>query len=484
MALAILAIIIQYTCAEAQAIRKNIDALTATELATYEHAIQLLKDKSAENPYLLDGYAWQAWVHNKNMVSVPENNTLTQGGGQEATDFYEIAASQSYPDGSKGYPGMCEHGKDIFFIWHRAQFYYFERILQDSDPEGTILDSKGNKYPTKNLGVPFWNFTATPSGSKFPIAYENTSSVLYHSGRNTAVDQKDSAFTSPYLLADLLSNPDWPTFGGYANATNGGYGTFESQIHNPMHSTYIGGEMGTPSTAAYDPIFFSFHSYIDYIFEAWIQKHGSQDITSLGYFLRAEQPTEFNLPGYDPGAGDRPNMGKCELYLDTDNLGYSFQPGAKDSLYSDEAIAGLYKDKKGNDLIFGKSKESAYYKLYTAKAMIRPTAEIGKISSETVKISSTDQQNPYIYSFTEANPTKSYKIDVYMHPVKKKAKVTSSKFRKKYFVGLASAWLDQNHMHHGGAEHKLNIDLSKVLNDISKKNEGAEYTLTINYTKL
>ena len=32
-------------------IRKNIDMLTPQELVAYEHAVQILKDRSAENPY-------------------------------------------------------------------------------------------------------------------------------------------------------------------------------------------------------------------------------------------------------------------------------------------------------------------------------------------------------------------------------------------------------------------------------------------------
>lgn len=53
--------------AQKTAPRKNIDNLTAEELATYKHAIQLLRDRSAEDPYNMEGYAWQAWVHNVNM---------------------------------------------------------------------------------------------------------------------------------------------------------------------------------------------------------------------------------------------------------------------------------------------------------------------------------------------------------------------------------------------------------------------------------
>jgi len=37
--------------------------------------------------------------------------------------------------GSLAHPGMCEHGKDLFLPWHRAEFYYFEKILQGADPD-------------------------------------------------------------------------------------------------------------------------------------------------------------------------------------------------------------------------------------------------------------------------------------------------------------------------------------------------------------
>lgn len=240
-------------------------------------------------------------------VNVPKVNTMKQG-TNNATDFYVAASKASYDDFTDGFPGMCEHGKDLFFWWHRAQFYYFEHILQQTDPKGNITDSKGNKGPsTKNLRVPYWNFSRRPSGARFPLAFEDKNSVLYHEGRNT--EAVVFPFTSKYLIAHQIYNFDWPEFAGYANATNGGYGNFESMVHNPMHSTYIGGDMNDPSRAAYDPIFYSFHSYIDLIFEQYLEENGKNGITSLDYFLRGELPAKYNLSSYVPGAGDRPTMG-------------------------------------------------------------------------------------------------------------------------------------------------------------------------------
>ncbi|WP_162555782.1 tyrosinase family protein [Reichenbachiella versicolor] len=471
--------------ANAQVTRKNIDQLTPEELGAYEHAIQLLRDRSAKNPYLLDGYAWQAWVHNKNRVSVPKKNTLKQG-KMNPTRFYEKAASQTYSDGTYGYPGMCEHGKDIFLVWHRAQFYYFEQILQNTDPEGTIVDSKGNKYPTKDIGVPYWNFTQKPSGKKFPKAYENKKSVLFHEGRNLENNPEYKEFTSPELLASLLDEPDWPTFGGYVNATNGGYGTFEAQMHNPMHTPFIGGDMTYPSRAAYDPIFYSFHSYIDYVFEAWIERHGTDDITSTDYFLRAEQPQEFNLPDFNPGMGDRPNMGQAKLYFDIKKLGYQFKSEPDDTIYTKQQIETFLQDENGMPLELAKSDLSPYYKLFYEGVSRKPEATVGKLITNDVTVKPASKKQPYLYTYTEPNASSSYQIDLYMHPKKVKAEISSEKFRKKYFVATSTAWLDPEHHHgsNGMMDHKLNVDLTKVMNDLDKNFDKQAFQLTINHTKL
>ncbi|MFY0598594.1 MAG: tyrosinase family protein [Cyclobacteriaceae bacterium] len=468
--------------AQELAVRKNIDELSPVELATYEHAIQLMQDKSAENPYLKDGYAWQAWVHNLNRVSVPKVNELKQG-DMNPTQFYKYAGDTTYIDGTYGYPGMCEHAKDLFFFWHRAQFYYFEKVLQNTDPDGTIVDSKGNVYPTKNLGVPFWNFTRKPTGVRFPEVFEDKSSVLYHTGRDTAAIAYP--FTSPYLLAYLSNNPDWPTFGGSVNAEYGGYGTFESIIHNPMHSIYIGGPMKSPPTAAYDPIFYSFHAYIDYIIEAWIEKFGTENITSLNYYLRGEQPEQFNLPDYNKGLGDRPNMGQGELYLDMKKLGYTYDMSEDDKLISEERISELLKDKRDKELVFGKSKVSPFYKIYTTDAAFGPQVKVGKISNDEITIdkSKADEQDIYIYQTD--NVASSYQVDVYIHPKKVKADIASLKFRERYFVNLGVAWLGGGHAHHGSMmNHKLNINLTEVMKDLYQYHDGETCVMTFNMTKL
>ena len=52
-------------------LRKNIDKLSAEELSAYEHAVQILKDRSAANPYDKNGNLWQAWIHNCPGLQMP-----------------------------------------------------------------------------------------------------------------------------------------------------------------------------------------------------------------------------------------------------------------------------------------------------------------------------------------------------------------------------------------------------------------------------
>lgn len=469
----------QPALAQTKPARKSIDNLTTQELAAYEHAIQILKDRSAENPYDKEGYAWQAWVHNVNSVKVPKVNTMKQG-NNNATLFYETASKASYADFTFGYPGMCEHGKDIFFWWHRAQFFYFESILQQTDPGGNVTDSKGNTGPsTKDLRVPYWNFSKRPSGVRFPLAFENKNSVLYHEGRNT--DPVTFPFTSKFLIAHQLYNLAWPEFAGYPNATNGGYGNFESMVHNPMHSTYIGGDMDDPSTAAYDPIFYSFHSYIDLIFEKYMEVNAKVNPTSTDYFLRGELPSKYNLPNYQPGAGDRPTMGQAKLYTDISKLGYSYQVTPNDAFISREELMELLMGDSGELPVFGKSKESLFSILFSADGTFSPKSSIGNLTSMEYPISEqlTRRQQSYTY---RSRYMGSFQVDIYIHPQNVELEINSESFRKKYLANIGVYWGSRSMSH--GSMALLNVNINDAAQDLFKNFDGETWVMSINVTRL
>ena len=174
--------------------RKNIDQLSEQELAVYEHAVAMMKKKSQENIFDRTAFLWQAWVHNCTGVTVPESRQLSVA---NIGDIEGCRFSQLIPPGEthSEHPGMCEHAKDTFLQWHRAEFYFYEKALQNADPLGLYGPS------TKNVTVPYWNFTRKPSGKRYPKAYENPDSPLYADNRKQGSIDPPEPYTSPYLLA-------------------------------------------------------------------------------------------------------------------------------------------------------------------------------------------------------------------------------------------------------------------------------------------
>jgi tyrosinase len=72
-------------------------------------------------------------------------------------------------------------------------------------------------------------------------------------------------------VQEALQLPTWRDFGG--GDRTGQISDFESQAHNFMHGSYIGGPMANPSTAAQDPIYWFFHAYIDNVWDQWQRLH-------------------------------------------------------------------------------------------------------------------------------------------------------------------------------------------------------------------
>src|SRR5687767_13339614 len=105
--------------------RRDINALSDTELADYIHAINILRQRSEQNPDDETGYTFQAGLHNVSFI------------------------------------GPCEHGNDLFLPWHRAHLHYFEKLLQEADPARTA-----------NVTIPYWDWLHKEDGvRKYPAAF-------------------------------------------------------------------------------------------------------------------------------------------------------------------------------------------------------------------------------------------------------------------------------------------------------------------------
>ncbi|MBP0451166.1 tyrosinase family protein [Kitasatospora sp. RG8] len=236
--------------------RRDINSLSPAELDDYIHALGILRARSAANPDDVTGYDFQAALHNDQFV------------------------------------GPCEHGNDLFLPWHRSHLYHFEKLLQESDPPRTA-----------NVMLPYWDWLHPQSTGKFPPAFSMPG--LVEDRITAAVD------LPPDTLEIVTTETDQGAFGGFPEAHPGGdFGRLESGPHNFMHFNFIGGLMKFPNTAAMDPIYYSFHCFIDLLWAEWQRRNGAPALTSPDHDLR----------GFLPQAKH-----KAADFADTVALGYDYE---------------------------------------------------------------------------------------------------------------------------------------------------------------
>jgi polyphenol oxidase len=159
------------------------------------------------------------------------------------------------------------HGSWIFFPWHRAFLYYFERIL------GSLV---GN---LNNFRLPYWdweNHRSMPSAYLSPASSSNS---LYDANRYSAIARGGALPTNDGTAARvalLYRITDFATFGGTARSG----GACESNPHDPIHDD-IGlhaspwHDMGHLGFAARDPIFYAHHGNLDKLWSRWNARSAS-----------------------------------------------------------------------------------------------------------------------------------------------------------------------------------------------------------------
>lgn len=299
-------------------VRKDIQLLTSQQKSLYAKALQKMNNNTSvfilKNNDPIDVFHAFGVIH-----------ALTIKNG-----FYKLA-----------------HSSPSFLPWHRWFLILFEDQLHI------------HGWP-KNLGVPFWNWTNlddtymqkhvfTPDlmgnmdGNKFknfevttgvasgwPV-YDEYGKVFSKLKRNngeeqfiapTMPDPKETqellAFKGPYDsypfsahshgFRSLIEGAPW--------GPGAGNWTWPTSLHARVHE-YIGGTIGEVSISANDPLFFSHHSYVDLLFEAWRSNN-----------LNATYPDDCKVVG----SGKHETMPflfpwrtNNDMYIDIATFGYSYQ---------------------------------------------------------------------------------------------------------------------------------------------------------------
>jgi tyrosinase len=210
-------------------IRKSVYALSDTEVLNYRLAVYRAARISAQSVQDNRGYQYVAGIH--------------------------------------GQPGRyCKHNKPTFAIWHRPFIQGYEQRLQDLVPETFVPYWDWTTRRAEQEGIPkiFTDATWTnpDSGKIEPNPLLSQPMALIGSGATTRSTQP---------LANLLPLRDLV----HSALLAPDYGSFTFDLENPhdLLHIWVGGSMSVIAWAAYDPLFWSHHCFVEYVFCQWQDAH-------------------------------------------------------------------------------------------------------------------------------------------------------------------------------------------------------------------
>ena len=376
--------------------RKNIDDLTAQELKDYEDAVDQIKQRSVADPKDIRGYQHMADLHN---------------------------VSRAHPDGSSG---ACEHGNEEFFPWHRAHLALFERLLQEINP---------------TLSIPYWDWTKPPSGNRVPAAFERSGSSLFHSGRYPV--GVPPVIWSAADVRSYVRERDWTLFAGEPKSTGGTYGNVEDEPHNALHPL-IGPTMGDPGTAAEDPVYWSFHAYIDLIWARWQRLH----------------PDAFECGG-------------CTLWLEPASFTVVETARTEDFGYDYDYDFSIDTPVSPSAILVGSATNDVEIQSFSARSLnARPNPEWFEQQTQTF----TEERRFLRLQGVQTFDDLTYQLNIYVHPDGLNLESLSREQRLQYLVRTKTIWRS----HHGlNAENLANDghemhSRTSVLVDLSEQTEALE----------
>ena len=219
-------------------VRKNIVNLTAQELADYRKAVREVMSLSDNRGYahFAGIHGWPqlyCWHHEKN--------------------FHDKRALR------------------LFLPWHRAYLYEFEKALQDRVTDVTI--PYWDWRFTRNISKAFSDKTVDGKPNplyKFHMKFDAPNGQ--HIDRDTERSPWDNGEGLPTEaqvdeVLNIEDNDDH--FDEFTDEIE--------EVHDQVHG-WVGGAMGVVPFAAYDPIFWSHHSFIDKLWWDWQKKSGISEM--------------------------------------------------------------------------------------------------------------------------------------------------------------------------------------------------------------
>jgi hypothetical protein len=207
---------------QAVLVRRNVDALSAADIASIKTGIAAMKALPVTNK---TSWQYQAAIHGTTLTNnLPSWNS-------------------------------CTHGSQFFLAWHRMYLYFFERILRA-------------KSGNPNLTLPYWNYQTNPV--LHPAYRANVPGNVLFDTRAASINGGGSLSPGPMVtIATALTA-----------AVNINYFSFNSALEGPhgaLHGAIGGGgNMSFVNRAALDPVFWLHHTNIDRLWEQWLRQCGGR----------------------------------------------------------------------------------------------------------------------------------------------------------------------------------------------------------------
>ncbi len=236
-------------------VRKSANALSVQEISDYRLAVSRLAKISAENQADNRGFQWIAGIH-----GIPQ--------------------------------GRCKHGVSAFALWHRPYIQLYEQALQDA---------------VTTTFVPYWDWTKDRS---IPQIFLDETWVNPDTGQteaNPLLGQPMNGGTvtsrDPGTSDQLVPNAALVTQALLATD----YDAFSPDLENPHNQIHgwVGGSMSVIGTAAFDPLFWSHHAFVEYVFCQWQDAHTAAvepaDVTSsdlIPFGVTVDQIWKYKALGY------------------------------------------------------------------------------------------------------------------------------------------------------------------------------------------
>jgi tyrosinase len=184
-------------------------------------------------------------------------------------------------------PAFDEQGNQIhnFLPWHRAYLLKLEILLQQRDPDISLPWWNWRSDQTKREGLPKV-FADTMTDNEQNPLYKFYMTIKGKDKAGYVVNLSRDTFRRPGEPGEITSRQkslkmteqDVPQLYRLRD-----FKQFSERLrigwHNFIH-TWIGGDMGTVTTAAYDPIFYIHHCNVDRIWAIWQTIHGIDSVPS------------------------------------------------------------------------------------------------------------------------------------------------------------------------------------------------------------